>query len=245
MMMLQIPAKLPATNLPIHYHASQSSWIILILEDIIQFIKENPIINFVFQLELSFFGKMLKSTKIALPADPCQLPAISPSNTPTCLPIIMTNSRKKVYYSVIQGESDSQLCFSIGVMVLWQSAKKHQNCRSLPIARHQSSNPPICLPVMMDSSNIGVYYSVYQRESDYQLCFSIGVMILWQSAKKHQNCVAGDACRSLPIAATSPSNPPTCLPIIMIKSRKIIYYPVFQGEFEYPLCFSIGVLFLW
>jgi hypothetical protein len=33
-----------------------------------------------------------------------------------------------VYYSLLQGESDYQLCFSIGVMVLRQSAKKYQNC---------------------------------------------------------------------------------------------------------------------
>jgi hypothetical protein len=47
-------------------------------------------------------------------------------------------SRKRVYYSVFQGESDYQLYSSIGVMILWQSANPHQNyvdddaCRSLP-----------------------------------------------------------------------------------------------------------------
>ena len=101
-------------------------------------------------------------------------------------------SRKRVYYSVFHGESDYQLCFSIGIMILWQSAKKHQNCvddpcRSLPI--HQPSNPPNCLLIIMNNSNIGVYYLVFQGESDYQLYFSIGALVLWQSAKNTQNCV--------------------------------------------------------
>jgi hypothetical protein len=37
-------------------------------------------------------------------------------------------SRKRVYYSISQGEFDYQLYSSIRVIVLWQSAKKHQNC---------------------------------------------------------------------------------------------------------------------
>jgi hypothetical protein len=43
----------------------------------------NLIINFVFQLELWFFGKVLKSTKIALviPADPCQFTSL-PTHQP-------------------------------------------------------------------------------------------------------------------------------------------------------------------
>jgi hypothetical protein len=70
-------------------------------------------------------------------------------------------------------------------------------------------------------------------------------MILWQSTKKPQNCVGGDACRSLPIAHQQPSNPPMCLLIIMINSRKRVYYSVFQGESDYQLYFSIGALVLW
>jgi hypothetical protein len=123
-----------------------------------------------------------------------QIPTNYPS--PNCLPIILNNSNIGIYYSSFQDESDYQLCFSIGVMVLWQSAKKHQNCvgdpcRSLPI--HQPSNPSTCLIIIISNSNIGAYYSVFQGESDYQLCFSIGALILWQSAKKHQNCVDDDA----------------------------------------------------
>jgi hypothetical protein len=80
-------------------------------------------------------------------------------------------------------------------MILWQSTKKHQNCvggdacRSLPIAHQQPSNPPMCLLVIMNNSNIGVYYSVFQGESNYQLYFSIGALLLWQSVKNTQNCV--------------------------------------------------------
>jgi hypothetical protein len=104
-------------------------------------------------LELWFSGKVLKSTKIALvvPADPCQ------------------------------------------------------------IAHHQSSNPPICILIILNNSNIGVYYSVFQGESDYQLYFSIGVMILWQSTKKHQN-YAGDTCRSLPNCPSPAFQPTNMLP---------------------------------
>jgi hypothetical protein len=95
----------------------------------------------------------------------------------------------------------------------------------------------------MDNSNYRVYYSVLQEESDYQLCFSIGVPVLWQSTKKHQNCAGDDACRSLPIHESS--NPSNYLPIIMINSRNGEYYSVFQGEFDYQLCFSIVILLLW
>jgi hypothetical protein len=48
------------------------------------------------------------------------------------------------------------------------------------------------LLIIINNSNIGVYYSSFQGESDYQLGFSIGVMVLWQSAKKHQNYVDDD-----------------------------------------------------
>jgi hypothetical protein len=109
----------------------------------------------------------------------------------------MINSRKRVYYSVFQGESKYQLHFFIGVISLWKSAIKHQNCvggdacRSLPIAHHQPSNPLPCLPIIMINSRMRVYYPVFQGESDYQLHFSVGVMIIWQSATKHQNYVVG------------------------------------------------------
>jgi hypothetical protein len=140
---------------------------------------------------------VLKSAKITLmiPTDPYQIAHHQSSNPSICFLIIMINSRKRKYYSVFQGESDPQLYFSIGVMVLWQSTKKHQNCvgddacRSLPIAHHQPSNPPTCLLIILNNSNIGVYYSVFQGESDYQLYFSIGALVLWQSAKNTQNCV--------------------------------------------------------
>jgi hypothetical protein len=68
-----------------------------------------------------------------IPADPYQMAHHQPSNPPNCLLIIMINSRKRIYYSVFQGESDYQLYFSIGVMVLWQSAKNTQNCVQIPI----------------------------------------------------------------------------------------------------------------
>jgi hypothetical protein len=58
---------------------------------------------------------------------------------------------------------------------------------------------------------VGVYYPVFQGESDYQLCFSIGALILWQSTKKHQNCVDDDTCRSLP-NCPSPAFQPTNIP---------------------------------
>jgi hypothetical protein len=61
--------------------------------------------------------------------------------------------------------------------------------RSLTIARHQPSSPPNSILIIKNNSNIGVYYSVFQGESDYQLYFSIGIMVLWQSAKNTQNCV--------------------------------------------------------
>jgi hypothetical protein len=60
---------------------------------------------------------------------------------------------------------------------------------------------------MREHSIKRVYYPVFQGESDYQLYFSIGAMILWQSAKKHQNCVGGDACRSLPNCPPSAFQP--------------------------------------
>ena len=79
-------------------------------------------------------------------------------------------------------------------MVLWQSAKMYQNCVGdggtwwsadpCQIAHHQPSNLPTCLPIIIDNSNYGVYYSVFQGESDYRLYFSIGVLLLWQSGKK-------------------------------------------------------------
>jgi hypothetical protein len=115
-----------------------------------------------------------------------------------------------VYYSVFQGESDYQLCFSIGALILWQSAKKHQNCVDddttdpYQIAHHQPSNPPNYLLIITINSRKRVYYSVIQGESVSQLCFSIGVMILWQNAKKHHNYVA---CRSLPITRHQPFQP--------------------------------------
>jgi hypothetical protein len=61
------------------------------------------------------------------------------------------------------------------------------------IAHHHPSNPSNYLLIIINNTNIGVYYPVFQGESDYQLYFSIGVLILWQSAEKHQNCVGDDA----------------------------------------------------
>jgi hypothetical protein len=68
-----------------------------------------------------------------MPADPCQMAHYQLSNPANSLLIIMNNSNIGVYYSVFQGESDYQLCFSIGVMVLWQSAENTQNCVQIPI----------------------------------------------------------------------------------------------------------------
>jgi hypothetical protein len=61
-----ITTKLPTSNLRTHQTPFQSPGIILILEYIIQNSKENLNINSISQLELCFFGKMLKSTKITL-----------------------------------------------------------------------------------------------------------------------------------------------------------------------------------
>jgi uncharacterized Tic20 family protein len=199
------------------------------LENITKFSKENLILNSISPLELWFFGKMLQSSKITLmmmPADPCQIAHHHPSNPPNYLLIIINNSNIGAYYSSFQGESDYQLCFSIGALILWQSAKKHQNCVDddaadpCQIAHHQPSNPPNCLLIIINNTNIGVYYSVFQGEFDYQLCFSIGTLILWQSTKKHQNCVddAADPCQ------IEPSNPSNYLLIIVINSRKRTYY---------------------
>jgi hypothetical protein len=95
------------------------------LEYITQFFKENPIINFISQLELSFFGKMLKSIKIALVVAALWLLITTnlhwykPSNPSNTIPIIKNNSNIGVYNPKFQGESDCQLCFSIGLMILW------------------------------------------------------------------------------------------------------------------------------
>jgi hypothetical protein len=37
------------------------------------------------------------------------------------------------------------------------------------------------------NSNIGVYDSEFQGESEYQLYFSIGAMILWQNTQNTRN----------------------------------------------------------
>jgi hypothetical protein len=42
--------------------------------------------------------------------------------------------------------------------------------------------------ITKNNSNLGVYDSEFQGESEYQLCFSIGAMILWQNAKNTQIC---------------------------------------------------------
>jgi hypothetical protein len=47
--------------------------------------------------------------------------------------------------------------------------------------------------IMKKNSNNGVYDSECQGESEYQVYFSIGLMVLWQNAKKYQNCVGGGA----------------------------------------------------
>jgi hypothetical protein len=57
------------------------------------------------------------------------------------------------------------------------------------IAHHQPSSPPNSILIIKNNSNLGVYNSVFQGESEYQLYFSIGLMILWQNAKNAQNCV--------------------------------------------------------
>ena len=44
----------------------------------------------------------------------------------------------------------------------------------------------------MNNSNIGLYDSEFQGESEYQLCFSIQPMIVWQPTKKHQNYIDDD-----------------------------------------------------
>jgi hypothetical protein len=86
-------------------------------------------------------------------------------------------------------------------MILWQSTKKHQNCIDDTIDPYQiePSNPSNYLLIIVINSRKRVYYWVFQGEFDYQLYLSIGALILWQSTKKHQNCVDDDACRFLPI----------------------------------------------
>jgi hypothetical protein len=79
------------------------------------------------------------------------------------------------------------------------------------IAHHHPSNPPNYLLIIINNSNIGLYYSSFQGESDYQLCFSIGALILWQSAKKHKDYVDDDTCRSLP-NCPPPAFQPTKMP---------------------------------
>jgi hypothetical protein len=84
-------------------------------------------------------------------------------------------------------------------MVLWQNTKKHQNCVGggatdhHQFDRHEPSSPPNTLPIMKNNSTIGVYDPEFPGKSEYQLCFSIGLMVLWQNTKKHQNCVGGGA----------------------------------------------------
>jgi hypothetical protein len=41
--------------------------------------------------------------------------------------------------------------------------------------------------ITKNNSNLGVYDSEFQGESDYQLHFPIGAMVLWQNAKNAQN----------------------------------------------------------
>jgi hypothetical protein len=59
------------------------------------------------------------------------------------------------------------------------------------ISHQQSSDPPTTLSIIWNNSRKRADYSKFQGESDYQLYFSIGLMILWQNTKKHQNCVGG------------------------------------------------------
>jgi hypothetical protein len=56
---------------------------------------------------------------------------------------------------------------------------------------HQPSNPPNTMLIIRNNFNIGVYNSEFNGESKYQFCFSIGLILLWQIANKHQNCVGG------------------------------------------------------
>jgi hypothetical protein len=55
--------------------------------------------------------------------------------------------------------------------------------------RHQPSNPPNSILIIKNNSDIGVYDSVFQEESEYQLYFSIGLIVFWENAKNAQNCV--------------------------------------------------------
>jgi hypothetical protein len=122
-----------------------------------------------------------------------------PTNQPNSVLITRNNSDIRVYYSNYQGESQYPFYFSIGLMILWQKAQKHKNyvggggtllgCRSLTIARHPPSSPPNTILIIMNNSNIGVYNSVFQGESEYQLFFSVGFMVLWKNAKNAQNYV--------------------------------------------------------
>jgi hypothetical protein len=50
-----------------------------------------------------------------------------------------------------------------------------------------SFNPSNTILIIKNNSNIGVYNPELQGESDYQLRFSIGLMVLWQNAKNAQN----------------------------------------------------------
>jgi hypothetical protein len=84
-------------------------------------------------------------------------------------------------------------------MILYQRTKKYQNYiddggGTLTTDHHQiiwywSSNPSNIILIIKNNSNPGVYDSEFQGESEYQLYFSIGVMILWKNTKKHQNYI--------------------------------------------------------
>jgi hypothetical protein len=136
-------------------------------------------------------------------------------------------------------------------MVLWQNAKKHQNCVDggatdhHQFGRHQSYNPSNIMLIIRNNSNLGVYNSEFQGESEYQFYFSIGLMVLWQIDKKHQNCVGGGGTCWLQITTLNrhqSSNPPTTM-LIMKKNSNI---GVYDSELsDYQLCFSIGAMILW
>jgi hypothetical protein len=80
-------------------------------------------------------------------------------------------------------------------MVLWQITQLRQNCVDILAAdhhRHQFSNQPPTIPTTWNNSNIGVYDSEFKGESEYQLYFSIEVIVLWRNAK-HQNYIGDGA----------------------------------------------------
>jgi hypothetical protein len=70
-------------------------------------------------------------------------------------------------------------------------------------------------------------------------------MILWQNAKKYQNCVGGDTADHHQIDRHQPSNPPNTILITWNNSSTGVYNPEFQGESGYQLWFSIGLIVLW